>query len=99
MDQIKLKINEESVKPRTLEGRVMPLGSVEGSTCVSVFGKDERGNDIWVATFYDSNEAAAWIEASKTYGRAVLGASVPIPVVEMSNGEGKEGGEPAAAAS
>lgn len=76
--EFKVQIEEESVKPNDLEILPLPFksGPVE-ATFNGVFGKSEKGGRIWLATFYDNDEAAAWIQASKTFGRPVRGASIP----------------------
>jgi hypothetical protein len=67
---------EENVLPRTLV--VKPLTyktalNVE-ITFAGVYGGQD--GDIWCATFYDNDEAQAWIIASNHFGRPMLGAKV-----------------------
>lgn len=82
--EFKAQIAEEAIKPSDLELRALQFkaGPVE-AMFYGVYGKGTKGDDIWLATFYDRDEAEAWVIASKTYGRAVLGASVPTQQEEI----------------
>jgi hypothetical protein len=92
----KAQLTTENVQPRSLT--VKPLkfqqGDVE-ATFHGVYGGDKV--DVWVATFFDSDEAQAWVQASTVFGRPVLGASVPTS--ETVDGTGKDGGTPVVLAS
>jgi len=72
-----------SVHPRTLEIRTLKYwaDSPAGKIAVNFFGVYGRANkdaelDIWTATFFDYQEAQAWVMASKTFGRPILGGRV-----------------------
>lgn len=63
--------------PKTLqaETQMMPMG---GATVplYAVYGRDMTERRVWAATFVDSDEAMAWVQASKVFGRAVKGAVI-----------------------
>lgn len=64
-----------SILPRTLE--IVPESmKVPGAdaTIYPVCGKDINDRRVWCATFVDQDEAAVWIQCSKTFGRPVVGA-------------------------
>jgi hypothetical protein len=46
-------------------------------TCYQVFGTAEDDASVWVATFFDKQEAEAWIQASVIFGRDITGGEVP----------------------
>lgn len=75
--KLKAEIETGLALPKTLQVQteLMPLS---GATVpmYAVYGRldDERG--VWCATFVDSDEALAWVQASKVFGRAVKGALV-----------------------
>jgi hypothetical protein len=84
--EIKMKISEEHVDPRTLEMRPQPFAnSTADATVWAVYGKDTKSADVWCCTFFDKDEAESWAQASKTFGRPVLGASVPTAVVDSDD--------------
>jgi hypothetical protein len=89
----KAQLATENVQPRTLT--IKPLkfqqGDVE-ATFHGVYGGADA--NVWVATFLDSDEAQAWIQASTVFGRPVLGASVPTQQ-ETADATRKDGGTPA----
>lgn len=65
------------VSPRTLivvPERMAQLGPDTDATMHVVYGKDPADRKIWVATFVDEQEAQAWVQGSKTFGRPVSGA-------------------------
>jgi hypothetical protein len=59
----------------------------------AVYGRDDSERRVWCATFVDSDEAMAWVQASKVFGRAVRGAV--IAQQEKSDGTGADGRESA----
>jgi len=75
--ELKAEVETAQVLPKTLqaETQVMPMG---GATIpmFAVYGKDDSDRRVWVATFVDSDEAMAWVQASKVFGRAVTGAVI-----------------------
>jgi hypothetical protein len=77
-----------SVLPRTLTiaPEQMKLTGVDATMFV-VYGKDPADRKIWVATFIDEQEAESWVQASKVFGRPVMGA------VLAGQGEMIKGGE------
>lgn len=42
----------------------------------AIYGRDMTDRKIWCATFIDMDEATAWVQASKVFGRAVKGAVI-----------------------
>ena len=75
--ELKAEVETAQVLPKTLqaETQVMPMN---GATIpmFAVYGKDDSDRRVWVATFVDSDEAMAWVQASKVFGRAVTGAVI-----------------------
>jgi len=61
--------------PKTLQAQteLMPLAGSK-VPMYAVYGRDSDDRKIWCATFIDSDEAMAWVQASKIFGRAVRGA-------------------------
>jgi hypothetical protein len=93
----KAQLATENVQPRTLT--IKPLKFQQGdaeATFHGVYGGDNA--NVWVATFFDSDEAQAWVQASTVFGRPVLGASVPTQQ-EVADGTGKDSGTPVVLAS
>ena len=73
-----LQVKSRRVKPQTL--KVSELHQNFGAfelTCYQVFGTDEDDASVWVATFFDKEEAEAWVQASVIFGRDVEGGEVP----------------------
>jgi hypothetical protein len=77
--ELKAEVETANVLPKTLqaETQIMPMN---GATVpmYPVYGRtdDESERRVWCATFVDSDEAMAWIQASKVFGRAVRGAVI-----------------------
>jgi hypothetical protein len=67
-----------SVLPRTIEivPEQMKLPEGIGATMHVVYGYDPAQRKVWLATFIDDEEAQAWVQGSKTFGRPVRGAVV-----------------------
>ena len=91
-----LTVPEVQVMPRTLIIRPMeykhPVGvSVYFSGIMGNDADSKETGDVWVGTFYDRNEAEAFILASKTFGQPIVGVRLSIPKVE-TNGAGKISG-------
>jgi hypothetical protein len=42
----------------------------------AVYGRDMTDRRVWAATFIDMDEAQAWVQASRVFGRAVRGAVI-----------------------
>lgn len=63
--------------PKTLivQTEMMPFG---GATVAiyTVYGRDATDRRVWCATFIDMEEAQAWVQASKVFGRTVKGAVI-----------------------
>jgi hypothetical protein len=77
------------IMPRTLIIRPMEYKHPIGVTIFfsGVFGNDadsKEAGDIWVATFFDRNEAEAFIMASKTFGQTVTGVRMGLAKEEQS---------------
>ena len=75
--ELKAQVETAQVLPKTLQAQteMMPLG---GATIpmFAVYGRTDEDKKVWCATFIDSDEAMAWVQASKVYGRAVIGAVI-----------------------
>src|SRR6266850_3773177 len=75
--EMKAEVEMSFALPKTLqaETQLMPMG---GATVpmYAVYGRDMTERRIWCATFVDSDEALAWVQASKVFGRAVKGAVI-----------------------
>lgn len=80
---VEAKPAEVSVMPRTLIIRPMEYKGPNGDPIYfsGVFGNDadsKEAGDTWAATFYDRQEAEAYIMASKTFGQPVLGVRLAL---------------------
>jgi hypothetical protein len=70
---------EENVLPRTLV--IKPLKYLRSATSAEITffgvygGQDEN---VWTATFYNEDEAKAWVIANNHFGRPVKGALVGV---------------------
>ena len=97
--ELKAEVETANVLPKTLqaETQLMPMGGAS-IPMYAVYGRTEddestpehrgiRGRKVWTATFVDMDEAQAWIQASKVFGRAVRGAVIADqkPAEEKSN--------------
>lgn len=92
--EIKAEVETSFALPKTLQAQteIMPFG---GATVAmyAIYGRDMTDRKIWCATFIDMDEAQAWVQASKVFGRAVKGAVIadqkPVEespaVIETSN--------------
>jgi hypothetical protein len=73
----KAEVETAFVLPKTLQAQteLMPFA---GTTVpmYAVYGKTDDDRKVWVATFLDDEEASAWVQASKVFGRAVKGAVI-----------------------
>lgn len=93
---IKAEVETANVLPKTLqaETQLMPMG---GATIpmYAVYGLDDNGRRVWCCTFVDSDEAMAWVQASRVFGRAVRGAVIADqkPVEAANDGTGTDSGE------
>ena len=91
---IKAEVETAQVLPKTLEVQteLMPFA---GATIpmFAVYGKTDDDRRVWCATFLDSDEAMAWVQASKVFGRAVKGAVI-AKQLEVTDGTGSDGRDP-----
>lgn len=75
--ELKAEVETSFALPKTLqaETQLMPMN---GATIpmYAVYGRDMTERRIWCATFVDMEEAQAWVQASKVFGRAVKGAVI-----------------------
>lgn len=75
--ELKAQVEMSFALPKTLqaETQMMPMN---GATVAmyAVYGRDMTERRVWCATFVDSDEAMAWVQASKVFGRAVKGAVI-----------------------
>ena len=94
--ELKAEVETASVLPKTLqaETQLMPMGGAS-IPMYAVYGRTDDDRRVWCATFVDSDEAMAWVQASRVFGRAVRGAVIADqkPKEEMTDGEGTDGGE------
>ena len=75
--EMKAEVETANVLPKTLQAEAQPM-PMNGATITmyAVYGTDDKDRRVWVATFVDSDEAMAWVQASKVFGRAVTGAVI-----------------------
>jgi hypothetical protein len=75
--ELKPEVHQTTVLPKTLQPEAQMMG-VSGATTplYPVYGSSDEHKRVWVATFFDVEEAQAWVQASKVFGRAVRGAVV-----------------------
>lgn len=75
--EMKAEVETSFALPKTLQVQteMMPFG---GATIAmfAVYGRDMTDRRIWCSTFIDMEEAQAWVQASKVFGRAVKGAVI-----------------------
>jgi hypothetical protein len=72
---IKAEVETSFALPKTLqaETQMTPMGGASVAM-YPIYGRDMTERRVWVATFLDRDEATAWIQASKVFGRPVNGA-------------------------
>lgn len=85
-------VPQVEIMPRTLIIRPMQYKHPVGIDVYfsGVFGNDadsKQAGDVWVATFFDRNEAEAFIMASKTFGQTVTGVRMGLAKEEESGVE------------
>jgi hypothetical protein len=92
--ELKAEVETANVLPKTLQAQteLMPFS---GATIpmYAVYGKTDDDRRVWCATFLDSDEAMAWVQASKVFGRAVKGAVI-AQQPGVTDGTGSDGREP-----
>ena len=90
---MKAEVETAMVLPKTLQAQteMMPFA---GATVAmyAVYGKTDDDRLVWCATFLDSDEAMAWVQASKVFGRAVTGAVIAkkTGVIDGTRNDGRE---------
>lgn len=88
--EMKAEVEMSFALPKTLQAQteMMPFG---GATIAmyAIYGRDMTDRKVWCATFVDSDEAMAWVQASKVFGRAVKGA-VTADQKPVENADGAE---------
>jgi hypothetical protein len=95
--EIKAEVETVNVLPKTLvaETQLMPMGGAQ-IPMYAVYGKTDDDRRVWCATFVDSDEAMAWVQASRVFGRAVRGAVIADQkpaTQESTDGAGTDSGE------
>ena len=96
--EMKAEVETSAVLPKTLvaETQLMPMG---GATIpmYAVYGRTDDDRRVWCATFVDSDEAMAWVQASRVFGRAVRGAVIADQQPKQTETDGETDGteEPA----
>lgn len=75
--ELKAEVEMSFALPKTLqaETQLMPMGGAM-VPMYAVYGRDMTDRRVWCATFVDSDESQAWVQASKVFGRAVKGAVI-----------------------
>jgi hypothetical protein len=75
--EMKAEVETSFAMPKTLqaEAQLMPMNGANVAM-YAVYGRDMNDRRVWCATFIDMDEATAWVQASKVYGRAVKGAVI-----------------------
>jgi hypothetical protein len=94
---MKAEVEKAFAMPKTLqaESHLMPIGGTT-TTMYAVYGRTDDDRRVWCATFIDSDEAIAWIQASRVFGRAVFGAVIVDQKPGVANdGAGNDSREPA----
>ncbi len=99
MDKTKYETKQEvqtsMALPKTLQAELQMTKIGEAEVAMfPVYGRDMTERRIWTATFLDRDEALAWIQASKVFGRPVNGAVI-AQQEETKDGTGSTSGEPA----
>jgi hypothetical protein len=92
----KAEVETAQVLPKTLqaETQMMPIGGAS-IPMYAVYGRDDADRKVWTATFVDSDEAMAWVQASRVFGRAVRGAVIADQKPkETTDGAGNDSREP-----
>ncbi len=96
--ELKAEVETAQVLPKTLraETQLMPMGGAQ-IPMYAVYGRTDGERRVWCATFVDSDEAAAWCQASKVFGRAVRGAVIADQQPKQTETDGETDGteEPA----
>src|SRR5271166_5328325 len=92
--ELKAEVEMSFALPKTLqpETQMMPMQGAE-IAMYAVYGRDMNDRRVWCATFVDIGESQAWVQASKVFGRPVMGAV--IAQQEKTDGTGTDSGEPA----
>jgi len=74
---MKGEVETALVLPKTLqaETQMMPMGGAQ-IPMYAVYGRTDDDRKVWTCTFVDSDEAMAWVQASRVFGRAVRGAVI-----------------------
>lgn len=74
---MKAEVEMSFALPKTLqaETQMMPMGGAV-IPMYAVYGRDMADKRVWCATFVDRDEAAAWVQGSKVFGRPVSGAVI-----------------------
>jgi hypothetical protein len=85
-------IPKVEIMPRTLIIRPMQYKHPAGPDVYfsGVFGNDadsKAAGDVWIATFFDRDEAEAFIMASKSFGQTVAGVRMGLAKEEESGYE------------
>lgn len=91
--KLKAEVETAMVLPKTLQAQteMMPIHGAM-IPMYAVYGRDDSDRQVWCATFVDSDEAMAWVQGSRVFGRAVKGAV--IAKQGDQNGAGNDDREP-----
>lgn len=93
--QTTVTIDSTHVLPRTLVLKAMPI---PGGEAIGVYGSEVIAEgataDVWCASFFDEDEAKAWILGSRQFGQAIKGGRIAPrkDSGELPDGTGGEAG-------
>ncbi len=92
--ELKAQVETAQALPKTLQAQteLMPFSGTS-IAMYAVYGKTDDDRRVWCATFLDSDEAMAWVQASKVFGRAVTGAVI-AKQPGVTDGTGNDSREP-----
>jgi hypothetical protein len=81
------QVETVTVLPRTLEIKPeqMKLPGADATMFV-IYGQDAADRKVWIGTFIDEDEAGAWVQGSKIFGRPVRGAVMAGQEVKAEQG-------------
>jgi|ERR1700722_2148242 len=93
--EMKAEVETSFAMPKTLtaETQLMPMNGAQ-IPMYAIYGRDMTERRLWCCTFIDMEEAQAWVQASKVFGRAVKGAVISQQE-EKTDGAGEDSREPA----
>ena len=90
--ELKGEVETANVMPKTLQVQPekMPVLGTTVNMC-AVYGRTDDDRRVWLCTFLDFDEAQAWVQASRVFGRAVRGAVIAQQETENAVEENSQG--------